>query len=58
MEALKKFNKMKEDENAAFGHYEKVNKKATKYFFVVGQEPSGVPGALVVAQHEAENSRR
>lgn len=49
---------MKEDENAAFGHYEKVNKKATKYFFVVGQEPSGVPGALVVAQHEAENSRR
>lgn len=35
-EALKKYNQMLQDQDNAFGHYEKVNKKATNYFFVVG----------------------
>ena len=32
------------------GHYEKVLKQATKYFYVNGQEPSGLPGAFVVSK--------
>ena len=35
------------------GHYEKVIKEATKYFYVNGQEPSGLPGAFVVSKKEA-----
>jgi len=35
------------------GHYEKVIKKLTNYFFVNGQNPSGVPGAYLVSKKEA-----
>ena len=35
------------------GHYEKVIKKITNYFFVNGQNPSGVPGAYLVSKKEA-----
>jgi carbonic anhydrase len=36
------------------GHYEKVIQKATNYFYVNGDKPSGLPGAFVVAEHEAK----
>lgn len=36
------------------GHYEKLNKKATEYFYVNGQDPSGLPGAYVVSEKEAK----
>ena len=36
------------------GHYEKVIKEATKYFYVNGPEPSGLPGAFVVSKKEAK----
>jgi carbonic anhydrase len=36
------------------GHYEKVMKEATKYFYVNGPEPSGLPGAFVVSEKEAK----
>ena len=36
------------------GHYEKVIKKLTNYFFVNGENPSGVPGAFVVSEKEAK----
>jgi carbonic anhydrase len=35
------------------GHYEKVIKEATKYFYVNGEQPSGLPGAFVVSKKEA-----
>ena len=35
------------------GHYEKVIKKKTDYFFVNGMNPSGLPGAFVVTPKEA-----
>lgn len=31
------------------GHYEKFNKKTTKYFYVPGDKPSGMNGAYVVS---------
>jgi len=37
-----------------FGHYEKIIKEATKYFYVNGQDPSGLPGAFVVSAKEAK----
>jgi len=36
------------------GHYEKVEKKMMKYFFVPSKEPSGVPGAFVISKKEAD----
>lgn len=36
------------------GHYEKLNKKATQYFYVNGNEPSSLPGAFVVDAKEAK----
>ena len=36
------------------GHYEKVIKEATKYFYVNGPNPSGLPGAFVVSAKEAK----
>ena len=35
------------------GHYEKIIKEATKYFYVNGEDPSGLPGAFVVSKKEA-----
>lgn len=32
------------------GHYEKLEQKAMKYFYVDGDKPSGIPGALVISQ--------
>lgn len=45
---------MEDEKNNNFGHYEKVQKKQTHYFFVTGHDPSGVPNALVVSSKEAE----
>jgi hypothetical protein len=56
-DALKRLKEMEDDKNNNFGHYEKVNKKETHYFFVTGHEPSGVPTALVVSSKEAEGHR-
>jgi len=36
------------------GHYEKIRKAVTNYFFVSGSEPSGVPNAYVVSEDEAK----
>ena len=36
------------------GHYEKVKKEATKYFYVNGPDPSGLPGAFLVSEKEAK----
>lgn len=36
------------------GHFEKVIKKLNTYFFVEGQQPSGVPGAFLVSEKEAK----
>ncbi len=36
------------------GHYEKVVKKATEYFFVNNEVPSRLPGAIVVSEEEAK----
>jgi carbonic anhydrase len=35
------------------GHYEKVDKKIVNYYYVNGENPSGMPGALVVSRNEA-----
>jgi len=35
------------------GHYEKKESTSTSYFFVEGNEPSGMPGAYVVTEKEA-----
>ena len=35
------------------GHFEKVEKTASKYYFVQGEQPSGIPGAYVVSEKEA-----
>jgi len=35
------------------GHYEKIPMHVTKYYFIEGPEPSGMPGAMVVSKHEA-----
>ena len=36
------------------GHYEKMSRDATNYFFVSGNKPSGIPGAFVVPNDEAK----
>jgi hypothetical protein len=35
-------------------HYEKIKTQENEYFFVDGDRPSGVPGALVVSDNEAK----
>jgi len=35
------------------GHYEKTVKDVTDYFYVTGDQPSGLPGAFVVSKNEA-----
>ena len=36
------------------GHYEKIQKIATKYFYINNLTPSGIPGAFVVSEDEAK----
>ncbi len=36
------------------GHYERVDKVATNYFYVGGKDPSKFPGAVVVPEYEAK----
>jgi len=36
------------------GHYEKIRKAITNYFFVSGNDPSGIPNAYVVSEDEAQ----
>ncbi len=36
------------------GHYEKVKKKVTEYFYVNGSEPSGLPDSFIVSENEAK----
>jgi len=38
----------------SIGHYEKFNKKATEYFFVTGDQPSGIPNSFLVSENEAK----
>jgi len=35
------------------GHYEKIQKAMTKYFYVPDEKPSGIPNAFVVSKEEA-----
>ena len=37
------------------GHYEKVEEKHTKYFYIPNLTPSGIPGAFTVSEAEAKN---
>ena len=37
------------------GHYEKVEEKHVKYFYVPNLTPSGLPGAFAVSEAEAKN---
>jgi len=39
------------------GHYEKIIKPMTNYFYVNGEDPSGLPGSFVVSEKEAEGTR-
>lgn len=39
------------------GHYEKIVKKATEYFYVNNETPSRLPGAIVVSEAEAKGYR-
>jgi carbonic anhydrase len=39
--------------NISKGHYERVDKSSTEYFFVNGDKPSGIPNAFVVTHKEA-----
>lgn len=38
------------------GHYEKVSKKMTEFFYVNSSKPSGLPGAFVVSESEAKGN--
>lgn len=38
------------------GHYEKVNRSITHYFYVNGEQPSGLPGSFVVTEKEADGN--
>jgi carbonic anhydrase len=38
------------------GHYEKVLKKITDYYYVNGEKPSGLPGSYVVSSKEANGN--
>lgn len=47
------FKKEETPNYAPKGHYEKQVKESTQYFYVEGNKPSGVPGAIVVSDDEA-----
>jgi len=36
------------------GHYEKVVKKINNYYYINNQNPSGMPGSLIVSENEAK----
>lgn len=36
------------------GHYEKIKRNITQFFFVNGEEPSGIPNTFVVTENEAK----
>jgi len=38
------------------GHYERVKKLGVQYYYVAGENPSGMPGAFVVTDKEAKNN--
>ena len=38
------------------GHYEKQKKTVTEFFFVNGENPSGLPGAFLVSENEAKGT--
>lgn len=38
------------------GHYEKVHKKSTEYFFVNSKDPSWLPDSYVVSESEAKGT--
>ena len=40
----------------SIGHYEKQKKTVTDYFYVTGENPSGLPGALLVSEGEARGT--
>jgi len=43
-------------QQAVHGHYERKKGKVEQFFFVEGQEPSGMPGAYVVTEGEAKGA--
>ncbi len=45
-------NKKPREKNP-LGHFEKVEKKMTDYFFVSDDKPSGIPNAFVISPSEA-----
>ena len=47
----------KEMEPQPRGHYEKQTNESTEYFFVEGNEPSRIPGAIVVSDDEAKSNK-
>ena len=36
------------------GHFEKIKRNITQYFFVNGEDPSGIPNSFVVTENEAK----
>jgi len=50
---FKRLRRRTSGNGATKGHYEKKESTATSYFFVEGNEPSGMPGAYVVTEKEA-----
>jgi len=40
------------------GHYEKIQKDVTNYFYVNGSKPSGIPGSLLVTEDEANGNTK
>ena len=50
-ENLKRLKEKKDE-----GHYEKVRKNITEFFYVTGDNPSGIKGALVVSKAEVEKN--
>ncbi len=49
------FRRLRKDKGRKVkGHYERKQASATSYFFVEGNEPSGLPGAFVVTEKEAK----
>lgn len=58
---LSSFNDILNDDESnqktPVGHYEKVVKRVNKYFWVNGNQPSGLPGSYVVSEDEASGSK-
>jgi carbonic anhydrase len=53
-EPCKSMGVVKNHKKKKEGHYEKVVKKATQYFYVNNEVPSRLPGAIVVSESEAK----